>query len=569
MARISRKKPETEREVPDKAENLVAFYLRLSDPDERSGTSESIENQKSLLSDYIKDKSEFRLVSTYIDDGKTGTNFRRPGFEAMMQDVKKGLANCIMVKDLSRFGRNFLESGNYIENIFPFLGVRFIAVTDGFDTLTSSASEMAFLMPLKNMMNENYARDISVKERSAKKMLRKKGCFLGAHAIYGYIKSKQDKHKLCIDPEAAGVVRMIFDMGEQGCSDIAIARHLNEQNIWSPAKYKYEKGILHHEKYAKSVGWYPQTVAMILNSRAYVGDMVQGGYCSTQMKGKRSVQPKEQWDIVPNQHEAIISMEQFERVAQIRAGRHKKYMAGQGMSGKKEEKRPFAHQGTENILKGKVFCANCKTALERKYIRQCSDKYRFICGVHEKGGGCQRKYIAESDLHAALLVVIKSRIELVSDINHWLTKNRMNQWQKLESMNHEITAIQNELERLKQAKGGLYDDWKSGLIDKVEFQFLKESYQKKIMDREIQLQSGEKECAEYINNCTLENPVMKSTKPLSTKDLLSREVIELLIDRIEICEHHRIKVYLKFEDELKAMMDYINKSEQEADNRIA
>ena len=205
MARMSRKKKNQTvgEQGTDALFYRTGFYLRLSDKDEKQThqeeNSESIENQRLLLMDFIKNKPEFQLVSVFIDDGKTGTNFQRNGFEQMMEAVKQGKINCIMVKDLSRFGRNYLEAGHYIEYIFPFLNVRFIAVTDGFDTLTATSTQLSYLIPLKNLMNENYAVDISKKERSAKKVLRKKGCFIGAYAMYGYEKT-EDKHRLKVDP---------------------------------------------------------------------------------------------------------------------------------------------------------------------------------------------------------------------------------------------------------------------------------------------------------------------------------------------------------------------------------
>ena len=195
MARMSRKKKNQTvgEQGTDALFYRTGFYLRLSDKDEKQThqeeNSESIENQRLLLMDFIKNKPEFQLVSVFIDDGKTGTNFQRNGFEQMMEAVKQGKINCIMVKDLSRFGRNYLEAGHYIEYIFPFLNVRFIAVTDGFDTLTATSTQLSYLIPLKNLMYENYAVDISKKERSAKKVLRKKGCFIGAYAMYGYEKT--------------------------------------------------------------------------------------------------------------------------------------------------------------------------------------------------------------------------------------------------------------------------------------------------------------------------------------------------------------------------------------------
>ncbi len=329
----------------------------------------------------------------------------------MMKEVKNGRINCIMVKDLSRFGRNYLEAGHYIEYVFPFLNVRFIAVTDNFDTLTATAAELSYLIPLKNIMNENYARDISKKERSSKKMLRKNGCFLGAYAMYGYEKTA-DRHRISIDPEAAAHVKTIFDLCEQGYSDSAIAKYLNLHEIACPARYKYEKGIVKNEKYANTYGWYPQTIAGILTSRIYIGDMVQGKRGSREIGGKKEVIPQSQWDIVSGTHERIISREQFERVQKIRLSRHERY---QRMA---EKKALYKKKSADDyILKGRIYCGDCGKAMARKHVKACKDEYRYICEIYERNGRCARKFLPEQDLYKMLYCLIKKQAETASGIS--------------------------------------------------------------------------------------------------------------------------------------------------------
>ncbi len=526
----------------------VGFYLRLSDKETKDRDSESIENQFALLKDFIKNKPDFRLISTFTDDGKTGTNFQRSGFEQMMDEVRAGRINCIMVKDLSRFGRNYLEAGHYIEHVFPFLNVRFIAVTDGFDTLTATPAQLSYLIPLKNIMNENYARDISKKERSAKKVLRKKGCFLGAYAMYGYEKTS-DKHVIGVDPEAAVHVRTIFDLCEKGYSDSAIAKYLNEHQVLCPARYKYEKGIVKSAKYARLSGWYPQTVAGILNSRVYIGDMVQGTRRSKEIKGKKEMAPQNEWDIVSGTHEAIISKEQFDRVQEIRMNRHKRYekMIGQngGLIGKSE---------SSGILKGKVFCGDCKRAMVRKHIKSCKDEYRYVCDVHEKTGQCSRKFLPEQELFEMLGCLIRKQIEAACQVKEWLHSRKQEEARELFQFEQALRETEDKRNRLMQKMAAFYQDWKEGILDQDEYLYMKKRYEEELAGCEAE--SGELmgRKQEYIMAYTLENPALKAVSEIPEDFLLSKELVDRLIERIEIYEGNRVKVSLKFQDEMQRML---------------
>lgn len=557
MARKSRKIYKQEQIiVKQPPQFLTALYLRLSSKEQAHSVSEAIKNQESFLLEFMKKHPELKLVSTFIDDGKTGTNFNRPGFNELMDEVRNGNINCIVVKDVSRLGRNFLETGNYIENVFPFLNVRFISVMDGFDTLTSSLTEFAYLIPLKNMMNENYARDISKKERTAKKILRKKGYFLGAYAIYGYEKSAEDKHKLVIDQEAAIHVKEIFELGEQGYSDSAIAKRLNEKKVACPAQYKYEKGILHSEKYSNTAGWYPQTVAMILKSRSYIGDMVQGAYCAEEMKGKRKSIPEEEWDIVPGQHEAIISREQFENVQDIRKRRRKQYVAM-----REENLQNDLNCRSENFLNGKVYCGDCHKSMSRKYIKSCQDKYRYICEVYERNGGCSKKYLSEQELIQALDMIIKSRIAMIEDVKSLLLRGEKRTNNILHQMDFKIEEFGRELSKLKQMKANLYQDFKIGILDKEEYLYMKDHYEKNINDMQKQKEQVQRERQEYILKYTEENPAIKTASGITIEEPLSRDLIDRLIDKIEIVEHHRIKIIFRFQDEYEEILKFVEKTE--------
>lgn len=555
MARKSRKAEQQAQveKVMNGAFYQVAFYLRLSDKDLREGNSSSIENQRELLADFVKDKIDLQWRATFIDDGKTGTNFKRSGFEQMMDAVKQGKINCIIVKDLSRFGRNYLEAGNYIEHIFPFMNVRFIAVTDAFDTLTATSAELAYLIPLKNIMNENYARDISKKERSAKKILRKNGCFLGTHAVYGYRKM-ENKHMVEIDPEVVGNVKTMFDMCEAGHSDSAIAKYLNQNKIDCPAGYKYKKGILKHEKYAGMSVWYPQTVAAILTNRAYIGDLVQGVYISKEMRGKKKVMPKEEWDIVPDHHEPIISQEQFDRVQKLRQARREKNQ-------KVMEKRVGQDAGrTCNILKGKIYCGDCKKAMVRRYISSCKDKYRYICEVHDRTGCCQRKYLAEQELLLTLKRVIGKHLETICEIKDWLNiithgeDNILGRWEE------EERTLAKKLQSLDSEKAALYKDWKEGILDDAEYSFMKSRNEKSTEECMKQRREIIYKKEEYILAYTDENPVIKAAEGISAMDELTEKMIAQLIEKIEVYSGNRVVVHFYFQDEFERLLEMYRKT---------
>lgn len=550
MARKSRKESSVQtRESFSKTIGYqVGFYLRLSDKEAKDRDSESIENQFALLKDFIKNKPDLRLISTFTDDGKTGTNFRRSGFEQMMDEVRSGRINCIIVKDLSRFGRNYLEAGHYIEHVFPFLNIRFIAVTDGFDTLTATPAQLSYLIPLKNIMNENYARDISKKERSAKKVLRKKGCFLGAYAMYGYEKTS-DKHVIGVDPEAAVHVKTIFDLCEKGYSDSAIAKYLNERKVLCPARYKYEKGIVKNAKYANTSGWYPQTISGILTSRVYIGDMVQGARRSKEIKGKKEVVPMSERDIVSGTHEAIISKEQFDRVQEIRMDRHRQY---EKMI--QENRRLAGKSENSGILKGKVFCGDCKRAMVRKHIKSCKDKYRYVCDMHEKTGQCSRKFLPEQELFEMLGCLIRRQIEAACQVKEWLHSRKQEEARELSRSQQTLRETEDKRNRLVQKIAALYQDWKEGILDQDEYLYMKKRYEEELTGCEGEREELMGRKQEYILAYTSENPALKAVSEIPDDFLLSRELVDRLIERIEIYEGNRVRVSFKFQDEMQRLL---------------
>ena len=328
MARTKRKiNPlmQEESSAPAGRRYKTAAYVRLSAEDGGKPGADTIDGQKALLTSFIESKPDMELVAVFCDNGRTGTDFERPQFEKMMEEVRKGRVNCIAVKDLSRFGRNYKETGNYLERIFPFLGVRFIAVNDNFDTLTAERTQDGYIVPLKNLINEVYSKDISKKIDAALSVKQRSGEFIGAWAPYGYCKDPDDKHHLIINPETAPTVRQIFKWRSEGISVVQIGRKLNDAGIISPSSYLYETGEVKTEKY-KDVLWHTQIIKSILKHPVYIGHMVQGRKKQSFYEGKRQTYVDESdWIVVRNTHEPIIDEETFEAVQKIAGQKKNEY----------------------------------------------------------------------------------------------------------------------------------------------------------------------------------------------------------------------------------------------------
>ena len=345
----------------------AGLYLRLSKDDDLDGESLSIGTQRSILVDYCQEH-QIEIYKIYVDDGYTGMNFSRPGFQELLEDVELGSINMVITKDLSRLGRNYIMTGYYSEIFFPSKGVRYIALADQFDSLGKS-NEIA---PFKNILNEMYARDISVKIKNAKYQRAKQGLFIGSQPPYGYMKDPHNRNHLIIDPEAAEVVRLIFSLACNGLGNIAIATELTAREIMTPSAYKYSQGCKEYSRYAPvkngdPCNWSYGTVGQLLNNPVYTGELISLKSETVNCKTKqRTSVPEDQRIITPNAHEAIVSKEIFIRVKQVRANRV-----------------CLANTHRENLFRGKLFCECCghPLTISRKQLTgRVADMY--LCMYH-------------------------------------------------------------------------------------------------------------------------------------------------------------------------------------------
>ena len=341
-------------------------YSRLSDDDADKGDkkeSDSIVNQKEYIREYLKSMPEIRICHERADDGFSGVDIFRPDFQKMLEDVRSGEVNCIVVKDLSRLGRNYIDTGKYLQE-FARLGVRFIAINDGYDTANLQGQVSTILLPIKNLMNDSYSRDISIKIRSHLEVKKRKGEFVGAFAGYGYMKDELDKNRLVIDDYAAEVIRDIFKWKLEGMSQQGISDRLNENGVLSPAEYKRSLGMKYHTGFKSNphAKWTAVAVGRILRNPLYIGSTVQGKTGRPNYKIKAlAPKPQEDWIIVEHTHEGIVSEEEFKTVNGLL----------------RKDMRIPSSETTVYPLSGLIFCADCKQNMVRKTVPAKGKKYQY------------------------------------------------------------------------------------------------------------------------------------------------------------------------------------------------
>ena len=363
----------------------VAGYIRLSKEDRIKDESNSVTNQKLIITSYIKKNEDLELFDFYIDDGYSGTTFDRPEYKRMIKDIVEGKVNTIIVKDLSRFGRNHIESDNYIENILPGYNVRFISIIDDVDSFKNPKSVCSIEIPLKNLMNDQYARDISEKVRSTLKIKQLNGEFIGVTAPYGYLKNPKDKHKFIIDKEASYIVKKIFNMILLGKSRKEIAEHLNNKNVLTPSLYKLNKENNNNEELILSKKWNAEIVNRILRNETYIGTLIQNIKTKPNYRTDKLIDVnKDEWIITENHHEPIISKDKFEEVQNILD-------------------KQKCSRNSEDILLSYLKCADCGSLL---YLKKGKNKKYYYCKNYIKNSKCTSHSVEQEKLYDEVIQII-------------------------------------------------------------------------------------------------------------------------------------------------------------------
>lgn len=540
MARKSRKN-QTAAPVCDTSLYIrTALYIRLSVEDNKK-RGHSIDNQKLVLENFLAGRPEFVVYNTYVDNGATGTNFHRPGFQQMLSDIEAGLIDCVIVKDLSRLGRNSIDTGYYIEQYFRAHQIRFIALTDQFDTADASNLHGGIMLPLKNMINEAYALDIGRKIKAQARQAMKDGEYIGARAPYGYRKDPENCHKLLIDPEAAEVVFQIFQWAYEHVGLNDIARRLNEQGIQTPSHRKRATGEITHENLVGSGKWQTRTVAKILESEVYTGDLVQG---KTKIVDHQQVQADEDNLIIAtNTHEAIISHEVFEAV--------KAYRRQVCEESKAHEVDPY----TPNIFKGKVFCAHCGGSLHRQRNKRKKgpDVYLFHCLTKSRvdKNGCLGVSVTEKDLLAAVVAILQQELTVALGNYSFVLEAEVKRKKERDDLKAGISAKKQEIDRNRRFVRGLYENFVQKVLTSEEYFTMKKDYEAVIAKLSDEISTLENGLAVMDAQLAKYKELEQDAKVLEKDHTLTAALIDRLIERIEITHDKEIRVSFRFKSEFE------------------
>ena len=534
-----------------KVSNLfnVAIYIRLSREDGDKEESDSVGNQRKLLTEYVAKKEDFILYDIYVDDGYSGTNFNRPSFQKMIADIEDGKVNCVVVKDLSRFGRDYIDTGGYLERYFPELGVRFISVTDSIDSM-KQAYDM--LLPIKNIFNEQSARDISKKIQATVKSKQKAGEFIGAFTSYGYKKSPVDKNKLVIDDYAADVVRRIFSLYIQGYGKQRIAKLLNSEGILCPAEYKKVNGENYKNcnRLESTTYWSYSTINSILHREMYVGNMVQGTK-HQRMRSKQKKMPKEEWIIVENTHEPIIDKETWEKAQSLLQKRT----------------RELDLETNKNIFAGFVKCGDCGRAMTKNMWRRAdgSKTYSLYCGTYKRNGKqyCTPHTLPMAVLKDIVLGDLKAIVDSVDNLKELVQSQSFTASKVKRIADTELSKIKAELERVKRLKKSIYEDYREELISKEEFLSYREDYLKKEELYSKQIEALEEKKKDNVTEDVFETPWLKRLLELKDIETLDRDIVVEMISEIKVYENRKIKITYNFGNELEHLFSSVYSVESE------
>jgi DNA invertase Pin-like site-specific DNA recombinase len=568
MARVSKKtNAYTAASSAQKKEQSVqiyrtALYARLSVEDNGKG-ADSLEAQLQFLHNYIEGKPQFDFCGEFTDNGFTGTNYNRPGFQEVIELVQAGKIECIIVKDLSRLGRNYIETGNFIEKICPMLNLRLIAINDGYDTaFKNSSADMS--MSVMNIANDMYAKDISRKVCSALQGKIERGEYIGNYAPYGYLKDPEDKNHLIPDPVLVPVVNRIFEMRASGMGIGSIATILNQEDVPSPGRYRYENGIVtNNNKKGTGLLWNRHVLTDLLKNVVYIGNLAQARCRSALYKGVPfHWTDEDEWIVVENTHEGIVPKELFEKAQAV----NQRNSAAQKSNSGKYSHLPKA----VNIYGKRLVCADCGAVI--KLCRSISTKkdkayFTFKCPtfVEHRERGCSDKSISQAEMDAAVLATIQTHIKLFTKHKEVIVKLQAKDQRKSQryQLQKEMRDLEKKIQQRESFRTGLYMDLKDGLIDEEEYQFSKASYSQEISELQQHLAELQAQMDEETASLDRYSHWIYLIDKYSTVQELSKDVVEAFVQNIKLHENKQIEITLNYMDEFKAAMDIYKKRRKE------
>ena len=515
-------------EISNPMDYHAALYIRLSKEDESEGPSQSVQNQESLLREFVQ---QHRLIvyDTYIDDGWSGTSFDRPAFQRMITDIEEKKVNMVITKDLSRLGRDYILTGHYMERYFPEHRVRYISLLDGIDTgVDSTANDIT---PFRAIMNDMYAKDISKKIKSVKRDKQRKGQFIGGKPVYGYKMHPTEKNKIVIDEEVAPIVRRIFALALSGMSCRNIASLLNQEGVPTPATYA---GLPVARPGPYTGLWSSERISDMLQNETYIGNMVQGRSVKISYKSKKCLkQDPANWVVVEGTHDPLVDRETFQKVRMLVNSR-----------------RHTRSRTYDFLLKGLIFCHECgypMAVINRKNARG-EDVLYFVCRTYQrftKAGVCSCHSIKEKTVTDAVIAKVREVCQAYLNPDELLpvAQEAVENARKQSSLETELQTLQSKIDSLTVNLDRMYTDRLSGLLPEADFQ--------RIFGR-IKLEREQLEAKRQELELRQKSPVRSEDRARELVQRFietageSRELLVSLIERVELTEDKEIIIKFRF-----------------------
>ena len=544
----------------DEEERLfkVGVYLRLSQEDKikKEAESNSIENQRKIIKNYIDNSDELVLINEYVDDGYTGTNFDRPSFQELLNDIKNKRIDTIIVKDLSRFGRNYIEVGKFLEETFPTLRVRFISIIDKIDSFKDSESSSSMLVNFKNLLNDEYCRDISKKTRAALNTRKKKGDYVAGIVPFGYKRDSENSYHLVIDEEPAKIIKLIFELAKDGKGTLEISNYLNDRSIPTSLQYKKELGLkCGHQNISyedvDNLKWSPTAVATILRNEVYLGHTVQNKYSHISYKIHRCQKnQKEKWTKVENTHEPLVSEEDFNYINER--------LFTKIIRVRKNYERA--------LFSGFLICNDCERGfhyIKSKVLKDGSRNSYYMCGSNNiNKDNCSSHIIHEDKLKQLVIKAINKQIKLVTKLNNEINiiSNNKKTSIKVDVLNSRKESILDNIDKKMKLKQELYTDWKENIISFDDYKEYTKSYSDEIENERKVLSIIDEELNEISNIPNYHKDLIET---FNNKDLitnLTRDILFDFIDHIIIYENNKIEIIFKYSDIYKNLSKYVKEN---------
>jgi len=523
-------------------------YLRLSIADGKQGESDSVGNQRKIIDEYLKNHPEIEVVGEKIDDGFSGILFDRPAFKEMMEDIEEGRINCVLCKDLSRLGREYIETGRYLRRVFPAFGVRFVAITDNIDTLNDSGDDLT--ISLKSIINDAYCRDISIKTRSALNAKRSEGDYIGAFPVYGYKKDEINRNKLVIDDYPASVVREIFRMKLDGHSAARIASQLNENCVLSPIEYKKDRGLPHPKggfSDKNDAKWSATTILRILKDETYIGTLTQGKSGTPNYKIRELItKPESEWHRMEDSHEIIIEKHNFDLVQKIM----------------RLDTRTSPHKDRVYLFSGILICGCCGNRMTRKTVPYKSEKYNYYyCPTTKKNGCLSAHTLKEADLIECVLINLKAHISNVASLDVLISKLDATSLAR-DLTNHltvQLADNERRLEQIRAFKTKLYENMLSGNLSKEEYKSLKDKYSYDADQMTTANNNLQKEIDSLLA-CNHERLMwIEHFKNYSTLETIDRKTVIHLIHSIRVASKTELEITFNYQYEYENAIAVLQK----------